>query len=506
VVIQKEREKTLRLKTKVSKYTLKSIDHIPFQKAKMIESPTKSEILFKEEEIPVTRKQILCQFILMSICFGLNHGALAAALDLAPALLGEHLGTTSASTVYAGFMVSAYFAPMYVPYVGHTNKVLALGMTCYTIYNLLSMLATCTFLNTIDGNSCSDLNDTVDTGFGCPAQAAVMMIGSIGAGIGAGMLFVAEGVYFSNMSLTLSEISKDNDGGVKSRSTLSSVFCVFYVSIEVCMKLLGSAVKDHTVIFAIYSAVALFSTVMIYIFLKTPPYEVNQQKIIDHDTEKLSLWERATSVPRFLYKNPKATLLLPPFNCLFGYASGYQGAVIVGLLISKGSLGKENAGYASAIVPVAAVLFAVPYSFLSGIEVPKLIPPFSVFVIIMGPVSYIIASVIILVKGYESIELSEWGYIVGLEILVGSGRAIFESAALVTTAEWFSDNDKIDDAMSVRTLFNAFGGFISFLLLGKATVNNATYGLLILSCAVIALAIFSGIIHFLQLKQNKEGA
>lgn len=425
-------------------------------------------------------KVLMGQFLLMTAAFGVNHGALGAAFDTATAFFGVQIGSDGAGTVMFTFAFSALLAPTYLPRIGSCRTVLTLGMLGYSICLLFWVLAL------IPGVATST-----------SASFALVLIGAVFCGIGAGMLFVSQSVYMAEISEAYA-VAKTRDSSKPyaakdARAMFGSIFASLYISLELLCKVLASVLTSSLLLYCIYFGMSLVGTLAVFFFLRQTPQEEAGLSVQAQSCDKVF------SIPRLLGKSLIAFLALVFYNLTFGFAISYQSSVITGSLVVDG-LGKSDVGLASSIVTIVAVVASPPLTFLSNMEAKSshfsrkcVLPPLRAWVLAFGPVAYLIVCVLVLFLGSTRIASMGWSIIAPIEVLMGIGRAAWESTMLVAVTQWFQkDADVLTTALAARIFFNGFASGITFYGLANASIENATIGFLVFCILSIGTILAAG--------------
>ena len=90
---------------------------------------------------PAEARKLLLNFVLMSVCFSLNHGTVSAVIALSTALLGTGLGSVNLGTLWLMYVITAMvFATAIIGAVGPKGGLL-LGTLGYCLYVLSFLVA-----------------------------------------------------------------------------------------------------------------------------------------------------------------------------------------------------------------------------------------------------------------------------------------------------------------------------------------------------------------------------
>lgn len=233
----------------------------------------------------ITRTRLLLNFLLMTVCFSVNHGAVTSVLSLAVPLLGPTAGPYSSGTLYICYAATALFlsTPL-LSFLG-TRNALITGTALYCVYVASFPLGLfvlhghddwCTKENPVSNNgslvpsnpNCADPNNG--------SLVLVAIVGGVIGGFAAGFLWSAQGAYFAATAKLYAAASRvaavdggasidvdETDDVTKATSLLSSIFACIFLSCEVLLKLLAFALKFSSVgnmfVAVAYSAAALAS-------------------------------------------------------------------------------------------------------------------------------------------------------------------------------------------------------------------------------------------------------
>jgi hypothetical protein len=159
------------------------------------------------------------------------------------------------------------------------------------------------------------------------AWPAVLFGASIG-GIGAGLLWTAQGAYFKINAGRYAEamcITEEEATGL-----FSSTFAAWYLGLEVTLKVTGSLVARYGsdsstyTLYALYSAVAVVATILMARVKDMVPME----NAVTGKPPAPGL-EKVTAALTLLFTNAKCALMVPT-NVAFGFASAFITAYVGG--------------------------------------------------------------------------------------------------------------------------------------------------------------------------------
>lgn len=425
-------------------------------------------------------------FFFASLILSLSHAALAAVLAVAPALLGERLGSVACGTLFVAWVLSSLVAPYYMRILRTPRRALLTGLAGNVCY-LGGMCAACYFYS---GNSASSY-----------LQWAFAIGAALVGGAGNGPLFVGQSCYFARAAAELDAQARRRSSGDRghgsagsstpeSRALLSALFATTYLVCEVCLKLLAWVLQGWTLL-------ATLVTVASACLL------VGGVAMRDASGPALELGAGGGvgRVAAMLVSDPQAALALVGYNLCYGYGLGYEGTVLLARGVSLGPLGLGAVGPASAMVAAVAALAGWPLSFIATCISKRW--GRVLVALVAGSCCYAGVAALVLQTGSaplvppdaggasvdSPVATHAWGSLVQLQLLFGLSRAAWESVGVALTVEWFGTDDvQLSAAFAARLLFDGLGGAAGFFLLPSLSTAIATY-LLAALAAVGALGL-----------------
>jgi hypothetical protein len=189
---------------------------------------------------------LFSNFITMAVSFSVNHGCVVSCLAYSTAQLGNSLGGYGSGVLYIFYALTAFFlSKPIVVMVGPKNGLLigVLGYCIYVIGFLLAVLL--------------------------PRSAAwpIFMIACAIGGFSGGVLWPAQGRYFSRISKLYSDST--GEGVEKINATFAGVFATAYLGTEMITKVLAtlifiySPLKAPAIIFTVYTVLAVLAVVTV---------------------------------------------------------------------------------------------------------------------------------------------------------------------------------------------------------------------------------------------------
>jgi hypothetical protein len=156
-----------------------------------------------------------------------------------------------------------------------------------------------------------------------------ILFGASFGGVGAGLLWIAQGVYFK---LSLGQYAKGQGVSEEEASGFfSSLFATLYLSFEVGLKLCGILVarfgpsSSTFAIFAVYSVIAVVSTLL----MATIRDMRSSEDLLLKASLRTNCSNHLSASLRLLLSNPKCYLMFPT-NAAFGFSAAFIDAYVQG--------------------------------------------------------------------------------------------------------------------------------------------------------------------------------
>jgi MFS family permease len=184
-----------------------------------------------------------------------------------------------------------------------------------------------------------------------PKSAAVLAYsGAAVGGIGAGIGWTAQGVYFTE---TVEAYSLQSGASwSESSSRLSAIFAFTILTCDTSMDVLATVMIRNlhvhwTVVFALYSLIAVLSTLGMF-FTKEYP--------TDDDLES-TMFEKSTAAVRLLVNDSKMKYMIS-FNVTFGLAGAFLNSFVSGEVVPV-ALSDNSSSYVGFLVAIHGVVAAL---------------------------------------------------------------------------------------------------------------------------------------------------
>jgi len=416
-------------------------------------------------------RSTMCNFILMCVCFGINHGTVTALVGLSSSVYECDPNLARAQngvmwTVYA--VVALLFSAATTKTLG-PKYTLALGLVLNLAYVTSFLIAK---LALAPPAACSVPEPQITTNL----RWGTILLASVMSGVGAGLLWTAQGAYFQ---LTAKIYTQQSGTPLESAtSMLATIFSGIYLGSELALKLCTSLLplKDNeTMTFAVLSTIATVAAFSMFL--------VQNISMATEVGFVASFLSSAQDTWSMLRGNPDIWRLAP-FNIAFGLAIAYLNYDINKGLISDAppgrGLGIQSVGYAQTILVAAAICSSSCFGFLNH-TLGKLLP------MMTAGLCWCVWALIILILGFK--ELQFWSWVIPLYIIFGFGRGVYESTNKALFVDLFGSQTPV--AFGLLSLQVGLGAGTGFAM-GTFARNSDALG--ICTVALGALGII-GIWH-----------
>lgn len=401
-------------------------------------------------------------FIIMCLAFSFNHGSVVSCLAYATTELGNSLGGYGSGTLYVCYAFTAFFLSKPVlSMVGPKYGLLA-GVTGYCVY-------ICGFLFAI-----------LVPVLAYPVFIAACAIG----GIAGGLLWTAQGRYFTKNSKMYSEVM--NIPVEETNSTFAGLFATSYLGLEMVTKVLATIIfltvptGAPFIIFSTYTAIAVAS-----IFFIAGLNDLNEKGTWDFSCDTITT--NVGAVAKLVYEDSRISLMIP-FQVAFGFASSFVPYYVFGTVIAgSDKLGSTYVGLLSAIIVLTGASMAIPSAWLAN-KVGK-------------PVVMTIGGICLALAGFIFFVLSDgtlgtWGVIIPYLIVYGIGRGTWENTNKAVIADFFSETpDLSTSAFAAISFSNGLAGAIGYFAFGSMSRLAMAGVVMVSSLLAIAAYLFAAHIH-----------
>mmetsp|Transcript_53346 Transcript_53346/g.95747 ORF Transcript_53346/g.95747 Transcript_53346/m.95747 type:complete len:436 (+) Transcript_53346:133-1440(+) len=341
-------------------------------------------------------EDLVANFRLFSICFAVVHGALGAMLQYATSLLPDGCGSTGNGIFYAMSVVSSLLLALPALMLLGRKGCTLIGFILYSLYAALFTIA---------------LMLPAGRDEACGSGSYLFWLGSCCGGCGAGLLWTAQGSYFSRTTFLLNQAGLQDQG-----VSLAGMFAGIYLLGEFLLKAL------YTVFDYIFPSLSYLSTTAclclasvvasaVATFLDPLKEESAKHDLHSDRVGQMTLQKISDFIS--LWRSP-LIWLLSPTNIAFGFGSAYLNGAF-NQYVAAPSVGVGPLGAFGAMTVLSAALSSQAYSRL-GTSFGNGLP------LALGSVAMVAAAAI------GSTNCTGWGYwIVVVYIIWGFGRGSYES-------------------------------------------------------------------------------
>eukprot|EP01043_Picozoa_sp_COSAG02_P014383 COSAG02_NODE_592_length_19856_cov_19.262793_5_plen_656_part_00 len=434
---------------------------------------------------------LLFNFIFMAMCFSMNHGCIVGCLSLATAFLGKGLGNIQASILYGAYTLTALLLAAAFVKANGPKKSLILSTSAFCCYPAGFFVGAM-----FPGEEDPITGDTLPSA----TETLVVCTGALIGGVAAGVLFTAYGAYFTTTCKIYVNTPEQRAKGTTSEqatSIFSGIFAAVYLLCEVLFKVLATILPRNfsagrSVVLFTYSLIAVVASICMTVInpLKTDAFE---EEAADEPKSTQTGQSSTNDPPRnndmggsvggpattnklcaavSLFATDKKMPLMVGINLAFGFASSYLTSYLNGTVV-RNTKGWEMIGYYSAITPIVAGLLGVPLGWVGKTvgQTP---------VMLLGSFSFIF--MLLPAIGPTKLDLdviSQTPILVGVYMLEGTARCVFEGANRAVFADFFHEHKEAAFANIVWQSGGAstFGFlFLSRIRAKKAAASGSAAG------------------------------
>ena len=434
-------------------------------------------------------------YIAFCCLYSTAHGAVDAVLAYSTTELGELIGSNGGAGLYICYTASAFFfAKPILRRLGSRNSIFCglCGMLLYVASFLLA-LQNPTFANSI------------------------FTTGGILGGIGAGLLWPAQGAYFSTSAIKYAEHTDDNRG--YAIILFASTFSGIYLGLETIFKtfatfvylVLGENSSWHMLVFGAYTVAAYCSVMAFGIFLPTvlkPEHleiELSMRQIRTNNTGTIDVGDRKTHLfkkvalsnqadiveceencinnsqdedinfkeskvchfPDFLalrcdlvsvtnaIRRDRILQFMIPYQVCFGFSACFVGYYVNRNIVAK-YIGDGYIGLLSGLSTLCAALLSYPFGYISNMSGGR----GKWYVMIFGALCFCLSGLAPLLLSDK--ELAKWHLIVIYYCAHGAARGCWENTNKAVVAEYFSHEDARETAFATIYFTSGLSGAIGF--------------------------------------------
>ena len=379
----------------------------------------------------------LRRFTIFSFIFAANPSAALACLSLATARLGK-VGAWSSGMLYLTYTLSSVLGATYVvKQLGGRNSMM-LGMSFYVVYVACFWVAVS--------------HPSIEA----PAAIGGAFIG----GIGSGILWTAQGSYFTQAAEE--HALYQGCEWADCTSSLSGTFAFAYLLEETILHLSSYFMIEYlhmewSTIFAIYACIAVLSTVGM---LWVKNYPVARER--SGDDKFTTQWYKITAAFQLLLTDSKMKYLIG-LNAVFGFSGAFLNSFVSGQVIRivLQDVDSKTVGifvsWSAGVAALASLLFGkLTHDYGKG--------P----VMLFGNIMFLGVVLPFILK--PNLETWTWPLLAFVYASQGIGRATFESTMKAVFADFFPYEK--EGAFANIILQNGFFGSIGYILTFQLTCSN----------------------------------
>lgn len=349
-------------------------------------------------ERQLSANQVLMNFVVMSILFSANHGAMVSCLAFATLQLGS-TGAWELSLFHLVYAASSLLGATFVVKQLGSRISLVVGMALYAAYVAFFWLAlhVGAFINLF------------------------AVLGAFMGGIGGGFVWMAQGSYFSRAAEDYA-VCCGNKPAHEATSYLAGIFAFIYLAEEVACKILSWVLLEETsatwtTVIAVYAVIAIVSALLMVTIHEYP---------MPHSEMETSMWYKATAAWQLLRRNPKMKYLVG-LNAVFGLACPFVNAYVNGEVVQH-VVTSRYVGLFSALTSAVAAACSLLFG-------SKMLSQYKGEVLILGSISFALVVIPFILQP----DLTQWTVVMLITIYCfqGVGRSTFEGALRSLFADYF---------------------------------------------------------------------
>ena len=429
-----------------------------------------------------SRACTLRNFIYMSLLFSAVPATALACLSLAVSRFGTVLGAWQSGILYLTYTVSAIsgISPYVVTKIGSRNSLIT-GMTLYCSY------VACFWLAAVVAGRHPNTATAAETENEIPlAKLCLALFGATVGGTGAGIMWTAQGVYFSQAAeeysllgsqLLLGSSSIQEGGGnsnvdwEESTSRLAGIFAFILLVEETTCDLSSSFLirsfgLHWSVVFALYAIVAVLATLGMLRVHKYPSSSTSTISSIhghdENDREENSSFVALTSAVRLLWSDPKMKYMIG-LNASFGFAGAFLNSFVSGEVVPI-ALDDPESSFVGVYVAVHGATAAISSLCFGKLASYTGKGP----ILVLGALCFGSVALPFLVQ--PNLDQWSWRLLTLVYALEGIGRATFEGTLKATFADYFSHEK--EGAFSNIILQNGLASVVAYVLSFRLTCDQ----------------------------------
>ncbi len=416
---------------------------------------------------------LYANFITMTTMFSVTHGTVVSCLSYASAELGTDMGSYGSFTLMFVYAFAAILLSKPIASQLGGKWALFTGIAGYCLY-------VGGFLFAIIVKS------------GAPTLAwIVYIITCIIGGLSGGLLWTAQGRYFTKNSKLYSEalreeveageapngITIEDTDVLKTNGKFAGVFALIYLGVEALTKISATIIfltcgsAAAYIVFIVYTASAVAGAV----------FFLGCSDLGDKGNAEVTFEEtlRGAGDAASLLREDKRLMFMMPYQWSFGVSAAFVTFYINGTIIAgSDSLGDAWVGLLSAIITITGASMALPVAYITA-QVGK--TPVMIFGgVCLGFVGFITYFV-------SDGTLGTFAWIVPLLIVFGMGRGSWENTNKAVIADLYTDTPEQSTSAFANVNFSGgISGAFAYLVFGLC--SRTVMATIVVVIAVLAIA------------------
>jgi len=353
------------------------------------------------------------------------------------------VGVYQNAIVSVAFAFSSMFISTYITSTLGSKQALCLGLCMYTIFVICSCM------------------QHLFRGYSAIVSNSSAIVGALVAGIGGGVLWTSEGVYFAQASKSYSVLTGEDVS--LNTSYFANIFAFIFLVGEILLKAMSTMFVTwlnfkQIWLYSIYAIVCILSSMNMFIVIDYSERSPNATSL-----SQSGCGEKALGSMRLFQTDAKMKymVLMPTaFGMTSAFLNTFVGGHVIPVALSPDndeSLSIEylvGAMSASAAASASLVNFLLATTRLSEVKMENLM--------VVGALSYAtIPFIFILLPRF-----SEWNLpmILCVYVIMGVGRAMYEGPLQSAFALFFPEAKQKEGAFANKALSYGVGSAVGFLL------------------------------------------
>jgi MFS family permease len=284
-------------------------------------------------------------------------------------------------------------------------------------------------------------------------------------GTGAGVLWTAQGAYFGQAAEAHARASAKHPVVIAtSTSLLAGIFAFWYLSAEVCLRLLSTVLLELKIaswegIFGMYTLITILSAVAMlgvheYPITTTPTeatsYVDHKNRTHNKRISSSSTWYKVTAAAQLMIRDPKMKYMIG-LNAVFGFSSAFLNTYVNGEVVPI-ALNDPDSKYIGVLSSWGSAVAAGMSLWFGKCQAKGLI-------LMVGAACFMgVALFFVILPDPHSYS---WTLLLGVYSLQGIGRATFEGTLKAVFADYFCHEK--EGAFANIVVQNGFASAIGYI-------------------------------------------